>query len=116
MHINSKADPAKNVNQSLFVNVKRKLTHEQKEKHIFGDNLSVNFFMVITAFFAGFRRGVMDRGKGTPDVSGAPVCSCRLQPSQVQLYLLSMNVDLQSPLKSLQKKQVLQRSPVLDEY
>jgi hypothetical protein len=71
--LTQKHSHAKNVNQSLFINVKRKLAHEQKEKHIFGVNLSVNFSTVIRVAFAGFCRGVMDRGKCTPGVNDAAV-------------------------------------------
>lgn len=60
--------------------------------------------VVITVPFAGFFcSGVMDRGKGTGGVNDAPVCSCRLRPSQVQFCSLFVIPGIQSPLKSLQK-------------
>lgn len=93
--------------------MERKLAHEQKGKHDIGVNLSVNFSPLITVVFAGFCRGVMDRGKDTPGANGAAVGSCRLQLWQVQLCSLFVIPDLQSPLKSLQKQQILQRSPFL---
>lgn len=79
--------------------MKRKLAHGQKEKHIFGVNLSVNFSTVITVAFAGFCEGVMDRGKGTPGVKGTAVCSCSLKLCQVQLCSLFVIPDVQSPLR-----------------
>lgn len=93
--------------------MKRKLAHEQKEKHISGVNLSVNFSVVITVAYAGSCRGVMDQGKCTPGVSSAAVCGSMLQLCQVQLCSLFMGPDLQSLLKSLQKEEDLQRPPVL---
>ena len=74
--------------------MKRKLAHEQKEKHIFGVSLSVNLSTVITAAFAGFCRRVMDRGKCTPGVSRAAVCGFTLQLCQVQLRSLFVSPDL----------------------
>lgn len=108
-----KQNSAKNVNQSLFINVKRKLAHEQKEKHISGVNLSVNFSVVITVAFAGSCRGVMDQGKCTPGESHTAVCGCTLQLCQAQLCSLFVGPDLQSFLKSLQKEEDLQRTPGL---
>lgn len=61
------------MNQSLFINVKRKLAHEQKEKHIFGVNLSVNFSVVITVAFASF----LQRCDGQREMyTWSELCSC----------------------------------------
>lgn len=51
--------------------------------------------------------------EGTPGMQDAAVCSCKLQVCQVQQCSLPVIPDLQSPSKSLQKKQVVQRSPDL---
>lgn len=71
----------------------------KKEKHIFGVNLSVNFSTVFIVAFAGFCKGVMGRGKGTPGANGTAVRSCSLQLWQVQLCSLLVIPDLQSPLR-----------------
>lgn len=55
--------------------------------------------MVFTVAFAGFCKGVMGRGKGTPGENGTAVRSCSLQLWQVQLCSLFVTPDLQSPLR-----------------
>lgn len=104
MHINAEAELCQKCKPVTVYQREIKLAHEQKEKHIFGVNISVNFSIVITIAFAGFYRGMMGKGKCTPGVNGAAVCGCRLQLCQVQLCSLLLIPDLQSLLKSLQNE------------
>lgn len=96
-----KYNPAKNVNQSLFTNVKGKLAHRHKGNHISGVNLSVNFCIGIVS--ARFFRDVMGREKGIPRVDSTAIdtglCS--------SLYVLIF-----SP-QSYHKEKVMQKSPTL---
>lgn len=110
MHINSEAEPCQKCKPVTLYKCEKKISTWAKGKthlwcqpfcELLYDDCSFVCWVVFSCFC--FLQRCDGQRESTPGVNGAPVCSFRLKPFQVQSCSLCVIPDIQGPLKSFQK-------------